>query len=150
MLQGITLMNKPQKKGLKYCNFCLRFHSQIYRIVTHHEKFCLHNPKSEEKKEKLNEMIEFHSEKNFLKSFDHGKTPPNWIGVVDFETVSVPTEHLKQDVCDLHKKLGQQTCMQLVTHCSKSLLHKRGRRQSAYRHGGEQRTITCPSLDEHF
>ena len=111
MLQGITLMNKPQKKGLKYCNFCLRFHSQIYRIVTHHEKFCLHNPKSEEKKEKLNEMIEFHSEKNFLKSFDHGKTPPNWIGVVDFETVSVPTEHLKQDVCDLHKKLGQQTCM---------------------------------------
>ena len=120
MLSTIRTHKQISRKdgGLRkvfFCNFCLQKQSNRYHVITQHEKFCLNNPNSSCYEKDLTNIIEFETNKTFLKCSDDGKSPPNWIGFVDFETISVDTKHIKQDVCETHKKQGKEYCMCALT-----------------------------------
>ena len=122
-LQGMLRTIKGSSHNIYFCNFCLYINSQLFKIITRHEKFCLNNPINScyDHGKDLTDVIEFQTNKNFLKCSGDGKTPPNWIGFFDFETISVDTTNIKQDVCKNHKKQGKDSCTCAITSYSEAL-----------------------------
>ena len=122
-LQGMLNMINPQIQKSYFCNFCLQKKSQIFNVITQHEKFCLNNPNNTcyANKKDLTDIIEFQTNKNFLKCSEDGKSPPNWIGFIDFETINVDTKNIKQNVCKTHKQQGQEICSCALTSYSETM-----------------------------
>ena len=113
MLKAIKNFNREKEiKKINFCTFCLQKNSDNHQVIAQHEKFCLSNPDSNHYKDssELTNILEFEDEPNFLKCSDKGRSPPNWIGFVDFETVACNSDHLKQDVCDKHRRSGLTNC----------------------------------------
>ena len=101
-----TLKNFNQetktKKTTFFCEFCLIKNSQRYSVISTHQKFCLNNPVSKDSKTEIRNMIEFEKEKVYLKCSNRGRDPPNWIGFLDFETVTSDFDPINTDVCLKH------------------------------------------------
>ena len=113
MLKAIKNFNREKEiKKINFCAFCLQKNSENHQVIAHHEKNCLSNPDSNHYKDgsELTNILEFEDKPNFLKCSDKGRSPPNWIGFVDFETVACNSDHLKQEVCDKHRRSGLTNC----------------------------------------
>ena len=122
-IKNLTRVDKPKMKRFFTCKFCLQKTSESFKVIIQHENFCLNNPNTsfhEHNPESVS-MITFEAEKNFLKCSINARTPPNWIGFLDFETIAVNTDTLTQNVCKKHKLMNQDTCKCPITNKSKSI-----------------------------
>ena len=81
-LQGMLKTIKVCIQKIFFYNFCLHAKSQMFKVITHHEKCCLSNPINScyDHGKDFTDVMEFQTNKNFLKCSGNGKTPPNWIG----------------------------------------------------------------------
>ena len=114
MLKVLKKSNNPSKskKTDYFCKFCLQKNTYFPAVLAQHERYCLNNPNSSHHQDilDLKDLIEFEDKKTYLRCNDDGKTPPNWIGFVDFETVASTLELGDTDVCKKHKLLGLSQC----------------------------------------
>ena len=116
--------NEKSTKKIHFCRFCLQKNSLSLHVISLHENYCLNNPDTYHHKDdaKLYDRLEFEDKKTFLKCSDKGRSPPNWIGFVDFETAIPSNIHnLEQEVCKKHKLLGHTTCKCAISSKSDSL-----------------------------
>ena len=103
-------------KKHRMCQHCYSFNSEREYIVDRHEINCMENPKSQRNSSlsKLNsERILFPTSKTFLRCRNERcRNPPNWIGFLDFETVSQNVDDFDQliNLCPTHKLLGVKSC----------------------------------------
>ena len=123
MLNIINQYHETHRHTFFFCNFCMEKKSQVSNVITQHEKFCLNNPFNTcyDNKKDLTDIIEFQTNKNFLKCSEDGKSPPTWIGFIDFETIYIDTKNIKQNVCKKCKKQGQEICTCAITSYSESM-----------------------------
>ena len=110
--------SSKSKKTDYFCKFCLQKNTNYPRVLAQHERYCLNNPYSahyQEDTSDLKDLIEFEDKTTYLRYNDYGKTPPNWIGFFDFETVASPIQLGDTDVCKKHKMLGLSQCKCAMT-----------------------------------
>ena len=103
---------KSHKKH-KLCQFCYSFSSEREYIVDRHELNCLENPNSIRDKKTSSERFEFPTQTTYLKCRNERcRNPPNWIGFLDFETVSQSVEGWGEtiEVCPTHRLKGKKIC----------------------------------------
>ena len=119
LIQNIEKLFRQTKfqgkhKKIRLCQYCYSFQSERQYIVDRHEINCMENLKSQRNSSNLSEdRIKFPSSKTFLRCRnERSRNPPNWIGFLDFETVSQNVDDFDQliDLCPTHKLLGVKSC----------------------------------------